>query len=125
MNLQETNEKNILNQSLKQCGTNPMTGWKRDGFCSYRPEDGGRHLVCAEMTSEFLEFSKSRGNDLKSKSGSFPGLKSGDNWCICAGRYSEAKEHGKAPPVNLEATHEQAKNWSLIRDLLNNVYDFN
>lgn len=109
---------NVFGRELAVCGTDPMTGWNRDGKCSYRPEDGGMHLVCAKMTRPFLEFTKSKGNDLSSRSGSFPGLKEGDNWCICAERYSEAARAKKAPTVVLEATNKRALQWELVRELL-------
>ena len=89
------------------------TGWRRDGYCSHRQEDGGKHLVCAVMTDEFLSFTKGRGNDLTTPfPPHFGGLKEGDKWCICAGRYSEAKREGKAPRVvDWGATHQAALGW--------------
>lgn len=87
-----------------------MTGWTRNGTCETGPEDSGSHTVCAVMTDEFLEFSKSRGNDLSTPHPEFgfPGLRKGDRWCLCAARWLEAYRVGKAPAVVLEATHEAA-----------------
>jgi len=87
-----------------------MTGFYRDGCCATGPQDTGRHVVCAVMTEEFLEFTKSKGNDLSTPIPAFrfPGLKPGDRWCLCALRWKEAYEAGKAPLVKLEATHEAA-----------------
>lgn len=87
-----------------------MTGFFRDGGCRTAPEDIGRHVVCAEMTVEFLAFTAARGNDLSTPQPAFgfPGLEPGDRWCVCAGRWLEAAEAGTAPPVVLEATEESA-----------------
>lgn len=102
--------KNVLGQPLQQCGCNPMTGFYRDGFCETGERDRGSHTVCAVMTEEFLTFTKSRGNDLSTPAPhfNFPGLKSGDKWCLCVSRWKEAYEAGVAPQVILEATHEGA-----------------
>jgi len=88
----------------------PKTGFYRTGCCSTGPEDQGSHTVCAVMTDAFLEFSRSRGNDLISArpQWGFPGLKAGDRWCLCAARWLEAYEAGVAPGVVLDATHEKA-----------------
>ena len=101
--------RNVRGQALKVCSINPMTGWFRDGRCNTDENDRGRHLVCAEMTSEFLSFTKNRGNDLSTPSPRhrFPGLSPGDRWCLCALRWKEAHEAGVAPPVILEATHSK------------------
>jgi len=98
---------NVYNENLQICGTNPMTGFYRDGYCNTGSDDLGTHTVCATMTDEFLNFTKSKGNDLSTPRGSFPGLKSGDNWCLCALRWKQAYENNIAPPVNLEATHQK------------------
>jgi len=84
-----------------------MTGWFRDGCCRNGPNDAGRHLLCAVVTQDFLDFSVSRGNDLVTPipAHGFPGLKAGDRWCVCVDRWKEALEAGVAPPVVLEATH--------------------
>lgn len=102
--------KNVLGTALELCCTHPMTGWYRDGHCRTDARDHGRHVVCARVTAEFLAFSRARGNDLTTPvpGADFPGLKPGDKWCLCAGRWREAAEAGVAPPVVLEATEESA-----------------
>lgn len=87
-----------------------MTGFYRDGVCNTGPDDFGTHVVCAEMTAEFLSFTKSKGNDLSTPRPEyrFPGLKPGDGWCLCALRWREAYEAGVAPPVRLASTHGKA-----------------
>ena len=98
----------LTKEPLKICSTQPMTGYYRDGYCKNLPDDSGTHVVCAKMTDEFLEFTKSKGNDLITPSSNFPGLKEGDKWCLCALRWDEANKENKAPPVDLEATDESA-----------------
>lgn len=100
---------NVLGQPLQSCSVDPMTGWFRDGCCRTDEHDRGRHTVCAVMTDEFLEFSSSRGNDLSTPQPAygFPGLKAGDQWCLCASRWREAWEAGKAPRVVLLSTHHR------------------
>lgn len=102
--------KNVLGTALKSCCTDPVTGFYRDGFCNTGPDDFGLHIVCIRVTDEFLSFSKARGNDLSTphEEWGFPGLKSGDQWCLCALRWKEAYEAGMAPAVDLEATHISA-----------------
>ncbi|MEM6795277.1 MAG: DUF2237 domain-containing protein [Acidobacteriota bacterium] len=103
-------DRNVLGGPLETCSTDPMTGFFRDGCCATGPEDHGRHVVCARVTAEFLEYSLARGNDLISPRPEFdfPGLKPGDRWCLCAVRWREALDAGVAPPVVLEATHRAA-----------------
>ena len=117
--------KNVFGESLEVCCTSPMTGFYRNGSCETRPRDVGTHVVCAEVTEEFLEFSRSRGNDLITPSIDlgFPGLKPGDNWCLCVSRWKEALDAGVAPPVVLSATHETALNHVSIADLKKNALD--
>ena len=105
-----TTAKNVLGTELQTCSIDPMTGFYRDGCCNTGAGDAGVHVVCAEMTAEFLEFSKARGNDLSTPVPmyQFPGLKPGDHWCLCAQRWQEAFEAGKAPRVKLESTHMSA-----------------
>ena len=100
--------KNVLGTELKACCTDPMTGFYRDGYCRTGPEDAGRHTVCIIATDEFLEYSKSTGNDLSTPRPEykFPGLVTGDKWCLVAMRWKQALEAGQAPNVVLEATHE-------------------
>ncbi|MCC5617442.1 DUF2237 domain-containing protein [Nostoc sp. CHAB 5836] len=105
-----TEAKNVVGGNLEVCCTSPVTGFYRDGFCRTGGQDFGSHVVCAEMTLEFLEFTKSRGNDLSTPvpDFNFPGLKPGDRWCLCASRWEEALDAGVAPPVILSATHARA-----------------
>jgi uncharacterized protein len=101
---------NVFGRPLKACGTDPMTGYFRDGCCRTDPDDRGLHVVCAIMTNQFLAFSRLQGNDLSTPRPeyAFPGLKAGDRWCLCASRWLEAFYAGKAPQVDLEATHLNA-----------------
>ena len=103
-------QKNVYGQPLKPCSNDPVTGFYRTGCCETGPEDAGVHVVCAEVTQEFLEYSRSRGNDLMTPRPEFGfvGLKPGDRWCLCVDRWKEALEAGVAPSVVLEATHEKA-----------------
>lgn len=105
-----TSAKNILGTDLLNCSTDPLTGFFRDGCCHTGPSDHGRHVVCALMTNEFLDFTRERGNDLQTPRPEFdfPGLQAGNRWCLCALRWREAYEAGVAPPVFPEATHEAA-----------------
>lgn len=99
--------KNVLGTALKTCGTDPMTGFFRDGCCNTSDDDQGIHTVCSEVTEDFLQFSKEAGNDLSTPRPEygFQGLKPGDRWCLCAARWAEAADAGMAPRVVLEATH--------------------
>lgn len=105
-----TEQRNVTGGPLAPCSHDPLTGWFRDGCCTADPSDGGRHHVCAVLTAEFLAFSASAGNDLMTPRPDygFPGLKPGDRWCLCAGRWEEARVAGFAPPVVLEATNAAA-----------------
>ena len=100
---------NVLGTVLQPCSTRPLTGWFRDGCCNTEPGDLGCHTVCASMTEDFLEFLRSRGNDLVTPAPrhGFPGLVPGDCWCVCAASWREACEAGFAAPVYLERTHEK------------------
>ncbi len=111
--------KNVLGTDLKTCSQAPLTGFYRDGCCNTGADDFGIHIVCAQMTSEFLEFSKMRGNDLITPVPmfQFPGLKPGDKWCLCVARWQEALDAGVAPPVDLEATHIAALEFVSREDL--------
>ena len=101
---------NVLNGPLVLCGTDPMTGFFRDGHCNTCAADQGSHTVCAVMTAEFLAYSKYVGNDLSTPRPEyrFAGLKPGDRWCLCASRFLQAHDEGCAPKVSLEATHRRA-----------------
>lgn len=103
-------DKNVLGEPLEVCSLEPRTGFTRSGTCETGPQDLGSHTVCAQVTQEFLEFSKARGNDLMTpvEEYDFPGLKPGDRWCLCATRWQEAYTAGCAPHIVLTATHESA-----------------
>ena len=102
------NDRNVFGTELEPCGTDPETGYLRDGCCRAVESDVGRHEVCAVMTEEFLAFGRAEGNDLVTPRPElgFPGLEPDDRWCLCLGRWVEAYRAGTAPPVVLEATHE-------------------
>ncbi|ONI69779.1 hypothetical protein BWI15_24920 [Kribbella sp. ALI-6-A] len=104
------NELNVLGAELEECGTDPVTGFFRDGCCSTGPEDLGSHTVCAVMTAEFLAYQQSVGNDLSTPRPElgFAGLKPGDRWCVVAVRWLQAYHAGVAAPVVLASTHRRA-----------------
>jgi len=112
--------KNILGTDLKCCGTKPMTGYFRDGFCRTTETDSGRHVVACIVNEKFLHFTRQMGNDLSSPNPmyNFPGLKAGDKWCVCALRWKEAFDAGCAPEVILEATHEKSLEYVNLDDLI-------
>jgi uncharacterized protein len=112
-------DRNVLGGALAPCSTSPRTGFYRDGCCNTGPEDVGMHVVCAQMTAAFLAFSKERGNDLSTPAPEFgfAGLKPGDRWCLCVGRWREALDAGVAPPVILAATHEETLAVVALADL--------
>lgn len=101
---------NVFDEPLIACGTEPMTGFFRDGCCNTNSQDVGSHTVCIEVSKTFLEYSRFRGNDLSTPMPDFgfPGLKPGDRWCLCAARWLEAHEGGMAPRVFLQRTHKKA-----------------
>jgi uncharacterized protein len=111
--------RNVLGGELQSCSTDPMTGFYRTGCCDTGGEDAGVHTVCVRLTAEFLEFSARAGNDLSTPRPEygFPGLRPGDQWCLCASRWVEALEAGKAPQVVLEATHARTLEWVDLADL--------
>lgn len=110
MGIDLASARNVLGGPLRSCSYAPVTGFFRDGCCRTRRDDVGLHVVCVKVTAEFLAFSAAQGNDLSTAipEARFPGLKPGDRWCLCASRWLEAWQAGMAPPVVLEATHEQA-----------------
>jgi len=118
---------NVLGGRLEPCSVEPRTGFFRDGCCNTGPDDLGLHVVCARMTAKFLAFSAERGNDLSTPQPEvgFPGLKPGDRWCLCAGRWREALDAGVAPPVVLSATHEEALAVVALDDLKQHAIDLN
>jgi len=111
--------KNVLGGEMKDCSREPLTGFYRDGCCNTGADDRGVHIVCAEMTAEFLRFSQANGNDLITPQPMFhfPGLKPGDKWCVCVSRWAEALAVGLAPPIDLEATHISTLEFVSLDDL--------
>ena len=111
--------RNVLGGPLVSCSEDPLTGWYRDGCCNTDAADSGLHTVCAVVTEEFLAFSKSAGNDLSTPRPEygFPGLNPGDRWCLCAGRWEEARVAGFAPEVVLEATHAKTLEVTMLGHL--------
>ena len=118
-------DRNVLGETLDTCSIRPMSGFYRTGCCETSPEDVGAHVVCAEVTDDFLAFSKARGNDLSTPVPEigFPGLKPGDRWCLCAARWKEALDAGKAPRVVLRATHAEALQYVSLADLKRHALD--
>ena len=110
---------NVFGEPLAPCSTDPLTGFTRTGSCETGPQDPGSHTVCVQVTADFLEFTQSRGNDLSTPvpEFDFPGLLPGDRWCLCAARWREALEAGRAPRVILRATHERALEVVSLEDL--------
>ena len=117
--------RNVLGGLLELCCIDPVTGFYRDGFCRTGADDLGIHVVCAQMTREFLEFAVRRGNDLITPRPEFlfPGLKPGDQWCLCAARWQEALDAGYAPPVVLKSTHISALEFLSLADLKAHAVD--
>ena len=114
-----SSEKSVLGTPLVLCCAQPKTGFYRDGYCCTGPDDFGRHVVCAQVTAEFLAFSRSRGNDLVTPRPeyNFPGLTPGSRWCLCASRWAEALKAGCAPPVVLSACAEAALKFVTLEEL--------
>tara|TARA_Y100000748_G_scaffold269955_1_gene242351 strand:- start:1224 stop:1601 length:378 start_codon:yes stop_codon:yes gene_type:complete len=108
--MNDISQKNVLGEPLESCGTDPITGYHRDGSCNTDDTDSGSHTVCANVTIEFLEFSKSMGNDLSTPRPEFgfEGLKPGDAWCLCANRWLEAFQNNAAPKIKLKSTNIKA-----------------
>lgn len=117
--------RNVLGEPLETCCTSPMTGFYRDGKCNTGAGDLGAHVVCAQVTDEFLALTKQQGNDLSTPvpAFNFPGLKPGDRWCLCASRWQEAQEAGAAPPVVLSATHALALEYIALDELKRHALD--
>ncbi len=117
--------KNVLGTDLQPCSTQPLTGFYRDGCCNTGPQDLGLHLVCTQVTAEFLEFSKLAGNDLSTPAPhyGFPGLKPGDRWCVCVTRWKQAMEAGHAAPVVLAATHISTLEFVSLEELKAHAVD--
>ena len=122
-----TNKLNVLGTELEPCCFDPMTGFFRDGYCRTDERDVGRHVVCAQLTDEFLEFTRRQGNDLITPRPEFgfPGLKAGDGWCLCALRWKEAADKGVAPPVYLQRTESTALKVISLDQLKAHAVDLN
>lgn len=118
---------NVLGETLESCCENPLTGFFRDGCCNTSDDDFGSHTVCVQVTGEFLEFSRFRGNDLTTSKPEFgfPGLKPGDCWCLCAARWLEAQQHGMAPRVMLRGSHIRALEIVSLETLKEYAVDLN
>jgi uncharacterized protein (DUF2237 family) len=118
-------QRNVLGHSLEVCSARPMTGFFRNGCCETGPEDVGSHTVCVQVTEEFLEFTKAKGNDLSTPRPelAFPGLEPGDRWCLCAARWKEALDAGMAPRVFLAATHESVLEMVSLEELSKHALD--
>jgi hypothetical protein len=116
---------NVLGGPLEDCSLEPMTGFYRNGCCDTGPDDVGSHTVCVVTTAEFLAFSKSQGNDLSTPMPEygFAGLVPGDRWCLCAPRWQEALDAGKAPRIVLRATHQGALDYCKLADLKRHAID--
>lgn len=115
--------KNVLGTQLVACCTEPPTGYRRDGFCAAQDDDHGTHVVCAEVTNAFLQYSKTRGNDLMTPRPGFVGLKPGDKWCLCVSRWQEALKANVAPRIYLERTDARALETVSLTDLQAHAID--
>ena len=120
-----TEARNVIGEKLETCCTSPITGFYRDGKCNTGGGDFGAHVVCAQVTEEFLAFTKSKGNDLSTPvpKFNFPGLKPGERWCLCAARWKEALDAGVAPPVILSATHAAILEYVSLDELKQHALD--
>ena len=118
---------NVLGGDLETCSTDPLTGWFRDGCCNTDRNDRGLHTVCCVLTEEFLEFARSRGNDLitPAPQHGFPGLEPGDRWCVCAQTWQDAADEGVACPVVLASTHEETLQIVALETLVQHSFENN
>ncbi len=118
-------QKNVLGEKLEGCSNNPLTGWYRDGCCNTDEVDHGVHTVCARVTTKFLLWAKEIGNDLITPHPEFdfPGLKEGDNWCVCAGTYAEAINAGTACKIYLKKTNYKTLEIIPLKDLKKHAID--
>ena len=116
---------NVLGEVLTSCSENPLTGYFRDGCCNTEPADLGSHTVCVRVSAKFLEYSLSMGNDLTTPRAElgFPGLRPGDQWCLCAARWQQALDAGVAPKVVLQATHAACLRIVKLADLKRHAMD--
>jgi hypothetical protein len=117
--------KNVRGTDLQVCSTDPLTGFYRDGCCNTGRDDVGLHLVCTEVTAEFLDYSRRVGNDLSTPNPQwgFPGLQPGDRWCVCVERWKQAYDAGVIAPVVLEATHISALEFVSLEELQAHAVD--
>lgn len=122
--MMESQSRNVFGEPIKPCNYDPITGFYRNGCCDTGADDHGKHTVCAIMTDEFLQYSKSMGNDLSTPMPqfNFPGLITGDRWCLCVLRWKEAYSEGMAPFVDLEATNEKSLDYVNMESLLEHAY---
>lgn len=127
MSEETAQEKNVLGGPLRACSFDPLTGYFRDGCCATHGEAGVAHLVCVKVTADFLEFSKTRGNDLSTPRPEmrFRGLKPGDRWCLHVLRWVEAWKAGTAPQVVLEATNARVLKFAPLAALKQHALDLN
>ena len=118
---------NVLGEPLKPCSADPLTGFFRNGCCDTSDADHGSHTVCAVMTADFLAFSRAAGNDLSTPRPEFgfEGLQPGDQWCLCAARWAQAFDAGKAPKVRHSSTHIRALEVVRLEDLRSRSADLN
>ena len=116
---------NVLGEPLALCSDNPLTGFYRDGCCNTESGDLGSHTICTRVTADFLKYSRERGNDLSTPNAEFgfPGLRPGDQWCLCAARWQEALKAGVAPKVVLQATHAASLRIVKLADLKRHAID--
>ena len=122
-----TKQRNVFGEEIETCCENPITGFFRDGFCHTDERDEGVHTICVSMTEEFLEFSKSKGNDLSTPRPefNFPGLKEGDSWCLCAERWAEAYKFNVAPQLYINKTNIRTLDIISLEILKNFAMDLN
>ncbi len=125
--MEQTESINIFGEPLEPCSDAPMTGFFRDGCCNTGDQDAGSHTVCIQVTAEFLQYSRFRGNDLSTPMPEFgfPGLQPGDCWCLCAARWLEAWQQNMAPRVFLRRTHMRALEIIPIQALKEYAVDLN
>jgi len=118
-------QKNVLDEKLESCSTDPLTGWMRDGCCNTNEIDHGVHTVCAKVTKTFLEWAKKKGNDLITPHPEFdfPGLKEGDCWCVCAGTYAQSIDEGTACKIYLKKTNKRTLEIISLEKLKNYAID--
>ncbi len=122
---EKKDQKNVLGEKLESCSSDPITGWFRDGCCNTDENDHGLHTVCAKVTTKFLEWAKTAGNDLMTPHPefNFPGLKDGDNWCVCASTYAESIKAGTSCKIYLKKTNYKTLEIIPLTKLKKNAID--